>query len=311
MILKSSQFILCLLVVLIVSFVRPFLLFSMHFVFDPGGINSCLDCYSKTEDTTILPLTIHQVYYNISQSDISFELKDAQHSWTLLNKEFKYILWNETMVEQLLSEKYPELEDLYYSYNRWIHKVDLARYVILHQYGGVYSDIDIECKRNMLAVYMTLPVNTGIVMYYTSPFGVSNDFIIAKAKHPFMTAVIRGLSSSYRWYVLPFLTEMFSTGPMYLSARFWSFKNRYDMIVLKDTRSFLVHKTGTSWHEADSKILWWIFLNIRIVIQWMIIVIGAVVLVCVACRFLRSFKGNMKINTRVPYIRRFSKLWKK
>lgn len=288
MMFKSCHICLCLLVVVVVILVRPFMLFSLHMVFDPGGINSCPDCYSKPEDS-ILPLIIHQVYYNITHGAISRELTEAQQSWLLLNKQFKYILWNETMVEQLVRHKYPHMEDLYYSYNRWIHKVDMARYLILHQFGGIYSDIDIECRRNMLDVYMTFPVNTGIVMYYTSPFGVSNDFIIAKPKHPFMSAVIHGLSSSYRWYVLPFLTEMFSTGPVYLSARFWSFKNRLDMIVLSDTRSFLAHKTGTSWHETDTKILWWIFLNIKLVVQWIVTGIGAFILIYVAFRTIKFF----------------------
>lgn len=293
---KCYQLYLYILVFITVVIVRPFALFLMHMTFDPGGINDhCQDCSSSY---SVLPLNIHQVYYNISQIEISPELKEAQLSWSLMNKAFKYTLWNESMVEQLLRDKYPYLENLYYSYERWIHKIDMARYIILHQHGGIYADIDIECIKNMLDIYMSFPVNTGVVMYYTKPFGVSNDFIIAKAKHPFMTAVIRGLSSSNRWYVLPFLTEMFSTGPVYLSARFWSFKNRYDMIVLQDTQSFLSHRTGESWHESDAKLIWWIFLNISIVTKWIVVITAVFIFVYCTYKLWKPFLCNMGIIMR-------------
>ena len=262
-------------------------MFSMNMIFDPGGINQCDDCTSDTLVDSPLPLRIHQVFYNINKDDLSQELQEAQQSWRLLNKQFNYTLWNESMVEELLREKYQYLEDLYYSYDRWIHKVDMARYLIIHQYGGIYADIDIECKSDMFKVYMRFPATTGVVMYYTSPLGVSNDFFIAKPKHPFMTAVIRGLRTSYRWYVLPFFTEMFSTGPIYLSARFWSFSMRYDMIVLQDTRSFLVHRTGTSWHEADTKLLWWMFLNTEVVVQWAVTCFGAIFFLYIGFKLFR------------------------
>ena len=303
MMIKSCQICLFLLVILTVICLRPFVLFSTHFIFDPGGINTnCPSCDSNNKDTSVLPLNIHQVHYNITHKDMSLDIKEAQQSWPRLNKEFNYTLWNESMVEKLLREEYPHLIDLYNSYSRWIHKVDMARYLIVHQYGGIYADTDIECVKNMLEVYMTFPVNTGVVMYYTSPFGVSNDFIIAKQKHPFMTAVIRGLSSSNRWYVLPFLTEMFSTGPIYLSARFWTFKDRYDMLVLEDTRYFLAHRTGASWHEADGKLLWWIFLNIELVIKWLVLCVGAFILLYLTCKILRLFLGNMKLGAVIPNI---------
>ena len=300
---KACQTCLCLLVIISVICLRPFVLFSTYFIFDPGGINTnCPSCDSISKESSVLPLKIHQVHYNITHNDLPAEIQEAQKSWIRLNKQFKYTLWNESMVEQLLHERYPHLEDLYYSYSRWIHKVDMARYLILHQFGGIYADTDIECVKNMLEVYMSFPVNTGVMMYYTSPIGVSNDFIIAKQKHPFMTAVIRGLSSTNRWYVLPFLTEMFSTGPMYLSARFWAYNDRYDMLVLDDTGYFLAHRTGTSWHEADGKLLWWIFMNTELVIEWIFCVIGAILVVCLACRLWQLFMGNFRIRVLMPNI---------
>lgn len=262
-------------------------MFTLTMVFDPGGLNQCHDCDSYTLTDSILPLRIHQIYYNINNADLSPELKQAQQSWLILNKQFNYTLWNETMVEELLHDEYPYLEDLYYSYDRWIHKIDVAKYIILHQYGGIYADLDIECIQDMFETYKSFPADTGIVMYYTKPFGVATDFLIAKPKHPFMSAVIRGLKSSYRWYILPYFTVMLSTGPTYLSARFWSFSSRYDMIVLEDTRAYITHRTGGSWHEADTTILWWMFLNTELLFQWTLTCVAVIVFLYIGFKIFK------------------------
>ena len=274
-------------IVIIFLVLRPFIMFTLTMVFDPGGLNQCHDCDSESLMDSILPLRIHQIYYNINNVDLSPELKQAQQSWLILNKQFNYTLWNETMVEELLYGEYPYLKDLYYSYDRWIHKIDVAKYIILHQYGGIYADLDIECIIDMFEAYRSLPVDTGVVMYYTKPFGVATDFLIAKPKHPFMTSVIRGLKSAHRWYVLPFFTVMLSSGPTYLTARFWSFSTRYDMIVLEDTRAYIVHRTGGSWHEADTNIIWWMFLNAELLFQWTFTCVAVIVFLCIGFKLFR------------------------
>ena len=57
-------------------------------------------------------------------------------------------LWSEEMIESLIVHEYPNLLTLYHSYSHFIMRVDVAKYIILHHYGGFYVDMDSECRLN-------------------------------------------------------------------------------------------------------------------------------------------------------------------
>ena len=45
----------------------------------------------------------------------------------------------------LLEEKYPEFKELYHNLKPVVMQADFARYMVVHAYGGMYLDTDIEC----------------------------------------------------------------------------------------------------------------------------------------------------------------------
>ena len=56
-----------------------------------------------------------------------------------------YTLWNRTMVDEIISKNYTFLKAMFDGYTRWIRRVDVARYVVMHQHGGWYADMDYKC----------------------------------------------------------------------------------------------------------------------------------------------------------------------
>ena len=54
---------------------------------------------------------------------------------------YQYKLWNKESCEELLN-RYPEF-NYYYDVRFKIMKVDIMRFLILYEYGGIYSDMDI------------------------------------------------------------------------------------------------------------------------------------------------------------------------
>lgn len=66
-----------------------------------------------------------------------------------LNPNYKFMFWDNVRIKQLLQELpevlkvYNELEERKENTFPW--RSDIARYVILWKYGGIYSDLDIEC----------------------------------------------------------------------------------------------------------------------------------------------------------------------
>ena len=100
----------------------------------------CVDCNSvKESKSSDIPLIIHQVFFGVTEKEIPQKWKLGQESWSKLNPDFKYILWNASAVEELVATMYPKLLDTYHSYGHWVQRADVSRYVILHQYGGIYA----------------------------------------------------------------------------------------------------------------------------------------------------------------------------
>ena len=287
----SRKTTLCLIVLLlfVIVFIYPFVMFVFDIIDGRGSYIECLDGVSKTRSKYI-PKLIHQMFFNISNEKIPDHLVDAQLSWTKVNPDFQYILWNASMVEELMKQKYPSYLEVYRSYTHWVQRADFARYFVLHQHGGIYADIDIECVRNMSTLNRTLPTNAEFVMYWTTPYGVSNDFLISRPGDPFITTVINGLARANRWYVLPYLTVFFSTGPAYLYARYLSYVDKQNIHILSNEEmlDYLFHEPGASWHEVDGKILWWIYEHIQLITVLLSILLSASVFMVLVWRVKSS-----------------------
>jgi len=63
--------------------------------------------------------------------------------------EFELILWNdEEDIDNLIQSSYPNYLQFYNSLPYHIMKIDVSRLLILHKYGGIYSDMDVYCYKN-------------------------------------------------------------------------------------------------------------------------------------------------------------------
>ena len=253
----------CCIVFMIVSLlcIRPFVMFWIDTMMNTSYDVQCLDCNNSVNRINYIPRIIHQVFFYISDDEIPEKLQTAQRSWHLFNPDFQYILWNSSMVDNLIKQHYPSQWKVYRSYSHWVQRADFARYIILHYHGGIYADIDIACSKSLSVVNRTLPSNAEFVMYKTRPLGISNDFLMSKPRHPFITSVINGLSNANRWYLLPYLTVFFSTGPFYLYGRYKAYQKKDDILILNSVESFVRHKSGASWHQYDGRLMWWIYIH--------------------------------------------------
>lgn len=96
-------------------------------------------CPSPSND---IPRVIHQVMFNTS---IPKPYMDARENCKRVNSDFVSILWNKTMVDELVRSQYPFLKELFYGYDIWVKRADVARYLIIHHHGGIYIDMDSNC----------------------------------------------------------------------------------------------------------------------------------------------------------------------
>jgi len=220
----------------------------------------------------IIPRIIHQTYINES---IPARWQAAQKSCIDLHTpDYEYILWTDAKSHDFIAKEYDWFLPTFEGYKHPIQRADAIRYFVLAHYGGVYIDLDDGCERRLdpLLVYPAF-------VRRTIPTGISNDVMGAVPQHPFFVRVTESLEGANRAWVLPYITIMASTGPLFLSVMWkkwmgehaaledegedWPGRVRVLMPDEYDNHAWSFFKTykGDSWHGSDAKLIFWMGKN--------------------------------------------------
>lgn len=144
----------------------------------------------------MIPRIIHQTWKN---EDIPDKFVRFQNSWIQHHPNWQYILWTDTDLRNLIQVEYPWFLNTYDNYKYHIQRVDAARYFILHKYGGLYVDLDFECRKNfnkLVTDYFAVFGNEPTVhaqMVYKRNSVVSNAIMASSQGHPIWEAVFSEL----------------------------------------------------------------------------------------------------------------------
>ncbi|OWP05066.1 glycosyltransferase family 32 protein [Marssonina coronariae] len=215
---------------------------------------------SINNGTQLIPKIIHQTYINES---IPERWKKGQQACVNLHDDYEYILWTDEKSRDFIATEYPWALDNFDSYKFPIQRADAIRYFVLAHYGGIYIDLDDGCNRR-LDPLLSYPA----WVRRTLPTGISNDAMGSIPKHPFFMRTIESLASYNRNWGMPYITVMYSTGPLFLSV-LWveymredrPFAEHLRMLMPSEykgyTWSFFNITKGNSWHGKDAKTIFW------------------------------------------------------
>ena len=231
-----------------------------------------------------IPKILHQTYKN---ETIPEHWLPAQKSCRDLHPDYEYILWTDADSRELIRTEYPWFLDTFDGYPYAIQRADAIRYFVLSHFGGVYLDLDDGCNRRLdpLLTYSSW-------VRHTVPKGISNDAMGATPKHPFFVRVTESLQAYDRSWLLPYITIMYSTGPLFLSViwkkwtsehgaqagREWPGRVRILMKAEYNSNpwSFFQHYRGSSWHRSDARLIFWMGRN------WLFLTVSGFLLAGVA-----------------------------
>ena len=211
---------------------------------------------------------IHQMWGMRDAGPMPASFAASQESWKAHHPGWTYILWTPDKVEALVREHYPEIWPLYRDYPEWVQRADAGRYMILHHHGGLYSDLDILCRRPFDDF-----VDREAMLPETAPVGVSNDLMLSAKGHDFMAGLIAGLAPAYRRWQRPWLPRhlriMLTTGPLFVTQALRRYSRRDAIAILPpdlygnggSDASYVTHMPGNSWAGWDTHLL--VFLHRR------------------------------------------------
>lgn len=234
-------------------------------LFDPG--NSTIELPGQ-----MIPRIIHQTWINDVNESIPSIWNAAQQSCIDMHDKasgWEYKLWTSSKSREFIAQEYSWFLDTFDQYDYNIQRADAIRYFALVYYGGIYIDLDDGCKRS-LEPLLSYPA----WLRKTKPTGISNDAMGAVAGHPFFVEVIDSLPKYNRRWVLPYISVMASTGPLFLSImwRQWDASGRNvgdnadgaRIRILQPDEyhqnpwSFFSIYRGNSWHEKDVQVILWV-----------------------------------------------------
>ncbi len=93
-----------------------------------------------------IPRILHQTW---KDGNLPRDLKRFRKTWLDFHPDWEHRLWSDEDNRALLAEHYAWFLPVYDDYPRNIMRVDAVRYFILHRFGGVYADLDLECLRSI------------------------------------------------------------------------------------------------------------------------------------------------------------------
>ena len=94
----------------------------------------------------MIPRIIHQTY---KTSDVPDRVKGLMRTWADKNPGWKTRFYNDQECYKFVEREFPEYYDAYVSLPKDVERSDFFRYLIVLHSGGLYADIDTECRQPM------------------------------------------------------------------------------------------------------------------------------------------------------------------
>ena len=105
----------------------------------------------------------------------------------------------------------------------------------------------------------------------TLPTGITNDFMVASARHPAYAVVISKLPVFYRitrfWARLqPYVNIMLASGPLFLTLAVQGYLLKQpslpspgvQVVAVSELAPYITDLESATWHQADAKALMWL-----------------------------------------------------
>ncbi len=91
-----------------------------------------------------IPRIVHQLW---KTDEIPARWREAVQSVRKYHKGWEYRLWTDELMDRHVRDHHPEFYRVFTGLNRHIMRVDVFRYVLMNDFGGLYCDLDYEFLR--------------------------------------------------------------------------------------------------------------------------------------------------------------------
>ena len=203
------------------------LLFLLLAVVVDHATSRCILSDTSEDCDMVIPTIMHQIWWQ-GANDMAARAdqgKDAMrnspdwraqfvprwiHSWSVHHPAWEHRMWDETMIIELAQEL--GYHDFILSLPERIKKIDFARYMILHKYGGVVLDVDFEAFK---PIDQVLRGSSVVLIEESENQSINCASIASIPNHPLWIKVLNEIALRQR--SSPHNGVMYITGPRMLT----------------------------------------------------------------------------------------------
>jgi Glycosyltransferase sugar-binding region containing DXD motif len=142
---------------------------------------------SGPSNSSKFPRVLHQTHATReSLTDWQLLLSDScQHN----NPSWEYMFWSDADAEEFIKQRHSDLYTQWKALSPPMKRVDSLRYLLMHTFGGVYIDVDVECVRPLDELAIGIPIGAGATGGYPEPMFLAswprNAFWLFMLQHAF------------------------------------------------------------------------------------------------------------------------------
>lgn len=192
-----------------------------------------------------IPKILHQTW---KDTTIPEDLAAYRQSWKEHHPDWSFVLWTDGANRELIRRKYTWFLPIYDRYPEAIMRADTARYFILHQFGGVYADLDFQALRPLDPLLQNTQVVVGLEpeQHLVLPLAVErnlhqiicNAFMASIPLHPFWEHVFLKLGEFAH-----FPGTLDTTGPFLLTRAYATFPEPHQLTVVPPSVLYPIDNT--------------------------------------------------------------------
>ena len=142
----------------------------------------------------VIPRIIHQTW---KSKKLPWRWKHTIATVKRCYPEWEYRLWDDEMTNAYVQKHHPDFYPIFSGFSRNIMRADVMRYILMHDIGGMYCDLDYEFIRPY--VYSDSELVLGYEFNQSSGDQVEQiaNFVFASVPgHPFWKDVLNDLQSN-------------------------------------------------------------------------------------------------------------------
>jgi mannosyltransferase OCH1-like enzyme len=192
----------------------------------------------------MIPKIIHQIWWQ-GEDNIPKTYPNHTTSWKTINKDYKYYFWDEQKIKKLLKSYPKNIQKRFNEYPRMIQKIDMAKFIILHTYGGLYVDIDSECikpindllkNKKIVLIEMNISGLEKLFSFgYLNGLALQNGVMAGQKNHYFWIHCLNSLVNediTQRIYEPHFRYILRTVGPALLTEAYKKYPNKKQITII-------------------------------------------------------------------------------